>query len=172
MRLWNMSKEDIRHLYNNQNVIIKAGQVITLADEMAIFLLNRKDIVGMGLVQLKDDDKKEMRYKEARLNQFKWATEKWADYEKHCEEREAQKLQPLKPHPAIAKYKIVIDEYNKWVDEGELIPDGIVEPPEKEKVVCICPYCQKTFDTTNSLKGHLMSHKEENVNKGSSEDKD
>ena len=165
MRVWNAGSEDIYHLYNNLNYIIKAGEKKDISDDLAIFLLSRRNVRGMGLVPLRDDDNISDRYKEARNNMVAWAREKWGDYEKHCEEREAQKLQPLSPHQEILKYKKIIDEYELWEKEGFDVPDDISVKKDNVGKVYMCPHCDKEFNVKVAYFGHLRSHqKEKEVN--------
>ncbi len=159
MKLWNVSDKEINQLYNSKNVVIPAGSVKDYNDDLAVFLLSKRPVRGQGLVQLKDNDSKKTRYEEGRLHMFEWATEKYSDYEKHCEERESQRLQPLKPHAEIVEYKKIIDDYNKWLEDGEQFDEGSVNDGIERKVTFACPYCEnKEFPSKEALKGHLMSH--------------
>lgn len=167
MNIWHAGEEEINQLYNNINIIVKAGSIKNYNDDLAVFLLNKRELRGKGLVQLKEGDNREERYVEARRNIYNWAKEKWRDYERHCEEREAQRLQPLKPHKEILKFKIIIDEYEKWEADGFPIPEEIIANKQKtENKVFVCPYCGKEMTERVGYFGHLRSHqkKEEEVN--------
>ncbi len=159
MRLWSVSDKEINQLYNNRNIVIPAGSVKDYNDDLAVFLLSKRPVRGQGLVQLKDNDSKKDRYAEGRLHIFEWATEKYSDFEHHCEERESQRLQPLRPHAEIVEYKRLIDDYNKWVEEGCQFDEGSVSDGIERKITFACPYCEKDdFVSKEALKGHLMSH--------------
>lgn len=159
MKVYNVGTDEIRSMYNNKDFVFKPGSVTELPDDVAVFLLSKRQVRGMGLVQLKDSDSKVERYIEGRTNIYNWCKEKWADFEKHGEEREAQKLNALAPHKEILHYKVKIDDYEKWLAEGEKIPVGLGEVKSENTVTVYgCPYCSKTFDNQTGLKGHLMSH--------------
>jgi hypothetical protein len=160
MRVWNISDKDISQLYNSKNYCIKANSIVELSDDLATFLLSKKQIRGLGLVQLKDGDSKEERYKQGRLQIFEWATEKYNDFLKHCEEREAQRLQPLAPHKEIKEYKAILDAYQVWEDEGMKVSKELQEVVG-EKIVFMCPICSKTFPERVSYFGHMKSHDKE-----------
>ena len=171
MKIWNVGEKDIKHLYNNRMFVIKANVVMEVSDDLGLFLLNNKTVRGFGLVQLKDGDKKGDCYIRGREQIYKWAVEKYADYEKHCEEREAQRLQPVKPHLAILEYKKTIDDYEKWLAEGQPIKkeyEGIIG----ERKIFICPHCELEFQDKETYFGHITTHqKEENaVNIGAVKD--
>ncbi len=114
MKLWNTGENHITQLYNNKAYIIKAGSITEYQDDLVIFMLNKENLRGEGLVQLKDGDSKEERYKQARKQIYDWATKKWGDYQKHCEERELQNMKSLPPHKEILKWKERIDNYELW----------------------------------------------------------
>lgn len=163
MRVWNVGSQQIKQLYNNKVVIIKSNEVIDLYDDLAVFLLSKREIRGQGLVQLKDSDSKEGRYKEGRKNIYSWAKEKWADYEKHCEERESQRLQPIKPHKEILPYKKTIDDYEEWVNNGEIVSEELVGAIGAGKVY-VCPHCDMEFVSKEGMLSHLKVHTEEVLN--------
>jgi hypothetical protein len=158
MRLWNVGPDEIRSMYNNKDYVFKPNQIVELADDISVFMLSKRQVRGMGLVQLKDSDNKAERYREGRTAIYNWCKEKWSDFEKHGEEREAQKLNALSPHKEIMHYKVKINDYENWLANGEKNPDGMTESKTDATVVYGCPYCSKTFDNQTGLKGHLMSH--------------
>ena len=162
MKVWNAGLELIDQLYNSKRIAINPNQVVDLMEDCAVFMLNKRQLRGMGLVQLKDDDVKENRYLEARENIYNWSKEKWADYEKHCEERGDQNKAFLKPHKEILKYKVAIDDYEKWDAEGRIIPENIKPVVEEKEKVYICPVCMKEFDSRIAFTGHNRSHQKEN----------
>lgn len=167
MKLWNVSNKEISQLYNNQGYVIGANEVKELSDDVAVFLLSKREIKGRGLVQLKDTDDKAIRYKEARLNLYSWAKEKYQDYERHCEERQAQSLVALKPHKEISEYKDTIDKYEDWEAKGFPLDGLDLEVKDNRKVVYVCPVCNKEFDLKVAYFGHMRSHqKDENVISG------
>ena len=172
MRVWNVGNEDITQLYNNLAIVAKTGRVVEVSDDCAAFLLNKKELIGYGLVQLKDGDSKEERYREGRLNIYNWAVARYEDYKRHCEEREAIKLQPLAPHKAILKFKATIDAYEKWVSEGEPVSEEFKDIPKETEKVFVCPHCSKEFDAKIAYFGHMRSHEKEKnaVNIGATED--
>ena len=131
MKVWNVSEKEIRQLYNNQAVRIAGNTVVEVGDDLAVFLLNKKEVRGQGLVQLKDGDKKEERYAQGRKQIYDWAQSKYSDYEKHCEEREEIKGRPLKPHQAILDYQKTIEEYDKWVASGSKVKEEFKETLNK-----------------------------------------
>lgn len=159
MKVWNISDKVIKQLYNNQAVIIQPNSVIDLPDDAVVFLLNKKEVRGQGLVQLKEGDNKEDRYKEARLNIKNWAQEKYADYERHCEEREEAKGRSLRPHEAILEYEQTIKDYNKWVEDGEVV-DVKLKGVVGEKKIYACAICPEEFSIREEYLEHLDSHKE------------
>jgi len=161
MRLWNVGDNEIKQRYNSQAVIIKANSIEVLPDDTAVFLLSKREIRGKGLVQIKDGDNKEEHYAEGRLNIYNWNMQIYGDYEKHCEEREAQRLQALKPHEAVVEAKRIIDEYEKWIEDGKPVKDEIKETIGEKKTVYACPYCNKEFDVKVAYFGHLRSHQKE-----------
>lgn len=164
MRLWHAGTEEINQFYNNIITVIKPNTIQDYPDDLAVFLLNKKEIKGLGLVQLKENDSKEARYKEARLSMFNWATEKYTDYERHSEEREGSGYKPMKPHAPIINYKKIIDDYNEWVEKG-MLTDFSQEVNDDKKTVYACPHCSKEFDVKVAYFGHLRSHqKGEDVN--------
>lgn len=171
MKIWNVGNKTIKHLYNNKMFVIKANTIMEVSDDLGLFLLNNKAIRGFGIVQLKDGDNKATCYMRGREQIYNWALEKYSDYEKHCEEREAQRLQPLKPHSAILEYKQTIDEYEKWLVEGQPIKKEY-EETIGEKKVFICPHCEQEFQDKETYFGHITIHqKEENaINISATED--
>ena len=163
MRLWNMAAEDISRLYNNQTIIIKSGSIADYNDDLAVFLLGNKEVRGKGLVQLKEDDKKEDRYLQGRENIYQWNREIYDNYERHCEERESQRLQPLKPHEPIIKAKKIIDEYEKWQNEGKPIPKEIGKVERTLTAIYLCPICNEEFSTKELYFAHFSTHQKEEV---------
>lgn len=171
MKVWLVGEEDVTQLYNNLPIVLKAGSVVEVNDECAAFLLNKKDLIGRGLVQLKEGDSKEARYKEGRLNIYNWALSKYEDYKKHCEEREAVRLQPLNPHKEILKFKAIIDLYEKWVNDGEVVKDEFKDVPKEVEKIYLCPHCGKEATSKIAYFGHMRTHaKESNVNIGATAD--
>ena len=172
MRIWNISNKDITQLYNNLAIVMKAESIVEVSDDCAVFLLNKKELVGKGLVQLKDSDNKEERYKEGRLNMYNWAVEKYTDYKRHCEEREAQRLQPIAPHKEISEHKAIIDDYEAWVAEGEIVRDEFKDVIKEAEKVFACPYCDKEIANRTTYFEHLKTHEKEKdaVNIGATED--
>lgn len=172
MHIWSVGDEDITQLYNNLAIVIKAGSIVDVGDECAVFLLNKKELVGKGLVQLKDGDSKEARYKEGRLNIYNWAVGRYEDYKRHCEEREAIKLQPLAPHKEILQHKAKIDAYEKWVNEGEPVSDEFKDVPGEVEKVFVCPHCSKEVTSRIAYFGHMRTHEKEKnaINIGAVED--
>ena len=160
MRVWNVSEKEIKQFYNNQVVVIAGNTVVEVGDDLAVFLLNKKEVRGWGLVQLKDGDKKEERYAQGRKQIYDWAQEKYADYEKHCEEREEIKGRALKPHQAILDYQKTIEQYDEWVASGSKVKEEFKEVVG-EKRVFACPYCNKEFSERIAYFGHLRSHQKE-----------
>lgn len=158
MRIWHCGVEDVTQLYNNKAYVIKVGSITEMGDDLAAFLLNKENLRGEGLVQLKDGDSKEDRYKQARKQIFDWATKKWGDYQKHCEERELQNMKALPPHKEIFKWKNRIDEYEKWVIDGERIPEELKETIGEKEKIFVCPNCSKEFLNRVAYFGHMRSH--------------
>lgn len=157
MKVWNVSEKEIRQLYNNSAVRISGNTVIDVGDDLAVFLLNKKEVRGKGLVQLKDGDKKEERYAQGRKQVYDWAKSKYADYEQHCEERESQSLRAAPPHEAIIEYQKTIEEYDKWVKAGSKVKEEFKQVVGEIKVYA-CPYCEKEFEKKIALLGHMRSH--------------
>jgi hypothetical protein len=164
MKLWNVGENDIKQLYNSVPIIIKTDSTETIPDDTAVFLLSKREIRGKGLVQIKDGDNKAERYAEGRLNIYNWNTGLYSDYGKHCEEREGQRLQPLKPHEVVVEAKRIIDEYEKWIEEGKPVKEGIKETVGEKKTIYACPYCSKEFNMKVAYFGHLRSHQKESQN--------
>ena len=167
MRLWNVGEKPIRQMYNSKLVTIEANQVIELADDLAVFLLGKREIRAQGLVQVKSGDSRKERYYQGKLQIYQWATQKYEDYEKHCEEREESKRHPLKPHQAILDYKKIIEEYDKWDQEGKPVGKDLMVEIDGRKVVYPCPDCDREFEDKTEYFKHLESHKEKvNVDTG------
>lgn len=162
MRVWNVGNELIDQLYNSNRYAINPGQVLDVPEDCGVFMLNKRVIRGMGLVQLKDGDDKEARYIEGRENIYAWSKEKWHDYETHCEERQAQSLQPLKAHKEILKYKVNMDEYEQWDTLGRIIPESIKPIAIEKERVYLCSVCSKEFPSKTAFIEHSkIHHKEE-----------
>lgn len=159
MKVWNVSNENIKQLYNSAVIDIKANSTMDLPDDVIVFLLGKKEIRGRGLVQLKEGDKKTNRYAEGRLNIYNWNKQIYGDYERHCEEREAQRLQPVKAHEAVLEAKKIIEDYEKWKSEGSQVAEALKETVGQTKVYA-CPHCVKEFNEKIAYFGHLRSHKE------------
>ena len=159
MKVWNVGKEGINQLYNNLNYIIPAETIKEISDDIGTFLLSKRNIRGVGLVQLKDGDNKEERYKQGRKQIYDWAVEKYADYEKHCEERKGINQAELRPHQAILDYKKTIEEYEKWIEEGSKVVDEFKEIVGEIKVF-VCPECLKEFKTKEEYLQHTVSHRQ------------
>lgn len=164
MKIWNVSDNEIWQMYNSKPIIIKENSMVEFSDDVAVFLLSKREIRGQGLVQVKDGDNKEERYNQARLSIYNWNKEIYDNFERHCEEREAQRLQPLKPHEEIVKAKKIIDDYESWVEKGKPVREEIKETIGEKKIVYACPYCSKEFDVKVAYFGHLQSHQKEKVN--------
>ena len=161
-KIWNAGEKEINQFYNNRNIRISANAIVELGDDATVFLLNKKSIRGQGLVQLKDGDSKEERYAQGRKQIYDWAQERYSDYEKHCEERESIRLNPVKPHQAILDFKKIIDDYEKWISEGSKVEAGLKEiVGEKKVTIYACPHCNKEFDIKVAYFGHLRSHEKE-----------
>ena len=164
MKVWNVSNKDIFKTYNSVSYKIPANSVTELTDDLVVFLLSKREVIGQGLVQYRDGDNKIENYKIARLNMYNWATEKWGDYLKHCEERESQSLLKLAPHKEVLVFKAIIDDYDKWSVEGFPMPKDLEDLKTDDKVY-VCPVCGKEFDSKNLYMAHYnsihLSNKEE-----------
>lgn len=161
MRLWNTGQENIEQFFNRKMVVIPSNTILEVADDLAAFLLRKRELKGKGLVQYKEGSDKEERYKQGRLNVYNWAKEKYHDYEMHCEERKSISLQPLQPHVSIVKYKEIIDNYEKWIEKGQVVDEKFGKIADGRKTVYACPYCAKEFDVKVAYFGHLRSHQKE-----------
>lgn len=161
MKVWNISENLIKQMYNSKVILIPANSIIELSDDCVVFLLGKKEVRGHGLVQVKDGDNKADRYSQGRDNMYKWSSEIYANYLNHCEERESIKLQPLKPHAPIVQAKQIIDDYEKWVENGRPVKEELKEVIGEKKVF-VCPHCNKEHDSKIAYFGHLRSHKEDN----------
>jgi len=171
MRVWNTGTIDIKQLYNNKPIIIPAGKEVDVFDDLGVFLLNKRDIRGKGLVQLKDSDDKASRYQQGRYQIFMWATEKNNDYIKHCEERREINQSPIPPHKEILEYQKTIAEYNKWEADGFPMKEEFTKKPDKNKVY-VCPECSAEFVNKDVYFEHMGLHKKElNVNLSTVTDK-
>lgn len=169
MRVWNIGTKEINQLYNNLNIIIPPNTIKELPEDTAVFLLSKKNIRGMGLVQLKDGDSKEERYIQGRQQIYEAAISINSDYERHCEELREINKQPLKPHATILKAQKLIKEYDEWIEAGSPVSDDLKEIVGEAKVMYGCPYCSKDdFPSKNALKGHMLSHSKEGADVNSS----
>lgn len=160
MKVWNVSGQTIKQLYNNRIVIIQPNSAVEFGDDLAVFLLNKKEIRGAGLVQLKETDNREERYKQGRYQIYQYADEKYNDYLRHCEEREAQRLQPLTPHKEIQEWKAKIDEYEKWQKEGEKVDKKLVDTLGETRVY-VCAMCDMEFTSKEGYLKHSKVHEED-----------
>jgi hypothetical protein len=157
MKVWNVSEKQIEQMYNGNIITIGANAVLELSDDMAVWFLSKRDIRGKGLVQFKDGDDSNNRYSEGRTNMFNWANEKYEDYLLHCEEREAQKLQPLAPHAAIKEYKKIMDDYNAWKSLGGISPDSVKNSNFSNKIYA-CAECSFETKDKNEYLNHIKTH--------------
>jgi hypothetical protein len=160
MRVYNTGDSEIRQLYNNKPVVIPTGKEMDVFDDLGVFLLNKRDIRGFGLVQFKDGDNKADRYKQGRHQIYMWATEKYNDYIKHCEERREINQSPIPPHKEILEYKKTMEAYEKWESEGFPMPEGFDKKPPKDKIYA-CPQCSQEFVYKALYFEHLKTHESE-----------
>ena len=163
MKIWNVGDKEIKHFYNSRMIIIKPNSAIDVSDDVGLFMLNRPEVRGLGLVELKEGDNKAECYKKGRKQIYLRATSKYNDYLRHCEEREAQRLQPLAPHTEIIEYKNMIDDYDNWVKEGQPIKEEYQEIVGERKIF-VCPHCSLEFNKREDYFGHLPLHNKENGN--------
>lgn len=159
MKVWNVGEIEINQQYNGRNIYIKANQVVDVNDDAAVFLLNKKEIVGKGLVQLKDGDDKAGRYRQGRKQIYDWALGKHDDYMKHCEERQEINRPVFRPHQAILEFKKLIEEYEKWQADGEPVKEEYHEKVGEVKVY-LCPICEMEFKDKLVYLSHIPSHNE------------
>lgn len=157
MKLWNVSEKEIKHLYNSRVYIIKTNSVIDVSDDVGLFLLNRPEVRGSGLVELREGDNKAECYKQGRRQMYLWASGKYDDFLRHCEEREAQRLQPLNPHKEILEYKKIIDGYENWQKEGEPVKEEFKEIVGEKKIF-LCPNCIQEFNSRQEYLDHIPLH--------------
>jgi hypothetical protein len=158
MKVWNISDVEIKQMYNSKIFIIPANTMVDLGDDLVAFLLSKPEIRGKGLVQVKDGDSKEARFKEGKLNIYKRASQIYRDYERHCEERGEINKTSMKPHKEILEAKRVMDEYEKWLADGEIVQEAIKDEKIGETKVYMCPICNKEFDVKVAYFGHMRSH--------------
>ena len=171
MRVWNVGIEDIKQMYNSKVYTIPTGTIVDLNEDLVAFLLSKPEVRGKGLVQVKDGDSKEARYKEGRLNIYNRAMRIYNDFERHCEERGDLNKAPLKPHKEILDAKRIVDEYEKWQADGEIVQPEIRDEKIGEIKVYMCPICNKEFKERVAYFGHMRSHeKEKDVNIGKPND--
>lgn len=167
MKIWNVSEGDIKQLYNSKVYIIPSNTIMDVQDDLAAFLLSKPEVKGKGLVQVKDGDSKEARYKEGRLNIYNRASRVYNDFERHCEERGEINKTAMKPHKEILVAKKVMDEYEKWVNEGEPVKQELKDEKIGETKVFMCPVCSKEFQERVAYFGHMRSHEKETNDTGS-----
>lgn len=159
MKVWNVGEKDVEQRYNKQVMFIKANSIVEIPDDAAVFLLGKIEVRGQGLVQVKEGDKKEDRYREGRLNIYNWAKVIYENYRKHCEEREAQKRYSLDPHEPVIKAKKIIDEYEEWEKQGRPTAEEMKELIGEKKIYA-CPYCLMETDSKTVYFSHLKTHRE------------
>jgi len=172
MKVWNTGTEEIKQKYNSKVFVIPPNTMAELNDDLVAFLLAKPEVRGRGLVQVKDGDNKEERYRLGRENVYKRALIINEDYDRHCEEREQVRKLPLRPHKEILEAKEIIAGYEKWLDEGKPVPKEIKGEKVGETKVFVCPHCSKEFGDRVAYFGHMRSHeKEKNDDTVNGEDK-
>jgi hypothetical protein len=161
MRLWNVGEKDVEQFCNSKPYVIKANSMVDLPDDVVPFLLSRKDLRGKGVVQVREGDNKAEKYEQARINIYNWNRQICNDYNVYCEERKSMNLQPDQPHAAIIEARRIVEEYDKWVENGKPIKEELKDTIGEKKTVYACPYCNKEFGEKIAYFGHIRSHQKE-----------